>query len=144
MAGACGPGDMMHPMKWVLLVCLAACGPVAYVHQVTFTADDAVEAAHKEQAQKYSPYYWTRATLYLHMAREVAGHADFQGANKFGRLAAEAAQHAKDEGEIGQQDPSRLPYIHLDKSTTAPAKEPEPKTSEPGPAKALAPAKEDQ
>src|SRR5882724_10291904 len=99
---------MMRAMsRVVFLACLAACGPVAYVRQVTMTADSAVEDARAAKADKFSPYYWTRAINYLHMAREVAGHADFQGANKFGRLAAEAAVHAKEEAEIGAQDPSK-------------------------------------
>jgi hypothetical protein len=96
---------------WVLALALAAgCGPVAYVHQVTLSADDAVEAARRAEAEKYSPYWWTRATQYLHMAREVAAHADYQGANRFGRLAAEAAKKAQEEAEIGAEDPSKLPY----------------------------------
>ena len=111
----------MH--RVALLVCLIGCGPVAYVSQVTFKADSAIEEARAVQAEKFSPYWWTRAITYLHMAREVAGHADFQGANKFGRLAAEAAVEAKKEGEIGQSDPSKLPYIHLDESKLAPAKD---------------------
>ena len=59
----------------IALVVAAACGPVAYVHQVTMSADDAVEAARAAHAEKYSPYWWTRANEYLHMARVVAGHA---------------------------------------------------------------------
>jgi sRNA-binding protein len=127
---------MMRSMhRVVVLAMLVGCGPVAYVNQVTLTADSAVESARAANAEKWSPYYWTRAITYLHMAREVAGHADFQGANRFGRLAAEAAVHAKEEAEIGAQDPSKLPYIHLDveKDKPAPAKD----------APAVAPAKEE-
>ena len=83
----------------LVLVLLVGCGPVAYVGQVTLKADDAVEAARAAEADKYSPYYWTRATQYLHMAHDVAGHADYQGANRFGRLATEAAIKAKEEAE---------------------------------------------
>lgn len=87
---------MMLAMRGlVLYVVLGACGPIAYIGQVTIKADDAVEAARQAAADKYSPYWWTRATQYLHMAREVAGHADFQGANHFGRLATDAAEKAK-------------------------------------------------
>jgi hypothetical protein len=130
---------MMRAMRRVVfLACLGACGPVAYVHQVTMTADSAVEQARAAQAEKFSPYYWTRAINYLHMARVVAGHADFQGANRFGRLAAEAALHAKEEADIGAQDPSKLPYIHLEpvneKDKVAPAKDAPP---------AVAPAKDE-
>jgi sRNA-binding protein len=89
----------MIAMRWVLVALLAGCGPVAYVSQVTFDADNAVAAARASNAAKYSPYWWTRATQYLHMAREVAAHADFQGANHFGRLATEAAVNARAEAE---------------------------------------------
>ena len=102
---------------------VAACGPVAYIHQVTFDADGAVEAARRAHADKFSPYWWTRATLYLQMAHEVAGHADFQGANRFGRLAAEAARKAEQEAELGAQDPSKLPYLDLSAPAVAPAKD---------------------
>ena len=111
----------MHRAVAVLMFALCACGPIAYVHQVTLSADDAVEQARAAQAEKYSPYWWTRAITYLHMAREVAAHADYQGANRFGRLATEAALKAKEEGELGQTAPSKLPYIHLE--ATAPAKD---------------------
>lgn len=110
-------------------VVLAACGPVAYVGQVTLHADDAVEAARRAHADKLSPYWWTRASQYLHMAREVAGHADYQGANRFGRLAVEAADHAREEAELGAKDPSKLPYLDVHKpadptpAKTAPAKD---------------------
>jgi hypothetical protein len=115
----------------VAIALVASCGPVAYVQQVSLTADEAVERARQVYADKYSPYWWTRATQYLHMAREVAAHADYQGANRFGQLATEAAKHAEEEAEIGAKDPSKLPYRNLDK--VAPAKEEKP---------AVAPAKE--
>jgi hypothetical protein len=110
--------------SWVIALALAAgCGPVAYVQQVTVSADDAVESARRAHAEKYSPYWWTRATEYLRMAREVAGHADFQGANRFGRLAEQAAGKAREEAELGATDPSKLPYRDLSKLKLAPAKE---------------------
>ena len=123
----------------LLLVLVAACGPVAYVGQVTLKADDAVDAARQAEADKYSPYYWTRATQYLRMAREVAGHADYQGANRFGRLATEAAVKAKEEAEIAAKDPSKRPLE--DKPATgggklAPAKDPK---SDIAPAKDVTP-----
>jgi hypothetical protein len=116
---------IMHRVAVLVIALATACGPIAYVHQVTMTADDAVEQARAAQAEKWSPYYWTRAITYLHMAREVAAHADYQGANRFGRLATEAAIKAKEEGELGQTNPSKLPYLHLevDKDKVAPAKD---------------------
>jgi hypothetical protein len=77
---------MLGPMRVALLIALVACGPVVYVSEVTRNASDAVDAARAAHADKYSPYYWTRATEYLHEAREAA--------NRYGRLATEAANQA--------------------------------------------------
>ncbi|HEY1548248.1 MAG TPA: hypothetical protein VGG28_10525 [Kofleriaceae bacterium] len=108
-------------MKAWIFALLAACGPVAYVNQVTLKADDAVDDARAAGAEKSSPYYWTRATQYLRMAHEVAGRADFQGANRFGRLAEEAAIKAKAEAEAHRDSPTPAP---APTPTVAPAKDP--------------------
>ncbi len=109
----------------VLVLVLGACGPVAYVNQVTLKADDAVDDARAAGAEKSSPYYWTRATQYLRMAHEVAGRADFQGANRFGRLAEEAAIKAKAEAEARRNSPTPSPESPTPTPTTvAPAKDP--------------------
>jgi hypothetical protein len=89
------------------LAALAACGPIRYVGDVTRRASDAVEAARAAQAEKYAPYWWTRATQYLHKAREVAAHADFQGATRFGKLATDAANQAAADARVAASDPSR-------------------------------------
>jgi hypothetical protein len=85
-----------------------ACGPIEYINTVTRRADAAVEAAKAVQADKYSPYHYTRATQYLHKAREEAAHADFQAANRFGRLAADAADKAKEEALRRAKDPGAM------------------------------------
>ena len=123
MAGACVRGDMISPMRcWVLALALVAgCGPFAYVGQVPTDAARKVERARELNAAKYSPYWWTRATQYLHMAREVAAHADYQGATRFGRLASEAAEKAAEEAEAGARDPSK--QLAPAKDDVAPAKE---------------------
>ncbi len=107
----------MQPMRRSVLVvvltasCLTACGPIAYVTEVTRHASRAVDDARAAHADTLSPYYWTRAVTFLHMAREVAGHADFQGANRFGRLSSEAAEKATAEAEEFAKDPSKRPYL---------------------------------
>ncbi|MDB4958211.1 MAG: hypothetical protein JWO36_5780 [Myxococcales bacterium] len=136
-------GDMMLGMRrWLLALCMvgsAGCGPIAYVHGVTVNADNAIASARAAHADKYSPYYWTRATQYLHMAREVAAHADFQGATRFGRLATEAAKQAEEEAS----DPAKRPVNPTDgvapaKDAIAPVKDAEPAKA----SKDLAPAKD--
>jgi hypothetical protein len=117
--------------RWVLGMILAlmlgACGPVVYINEVTRNASDAVDVARTAQADKYAPYYWTRAVEYLRMARLDAEHADFQGANRFGRLAAEAATKAAADAEVAAKDPSKRPLEQAKplapaKGAVAPAK----------------------
>ena len=127
-------------MRWLLglfalAVTLAACGPIAYVNEVTRKASDSVDEAKSAQADKYSPYYWTRATQYLHQAMVLAAHADFQGANRFGRLANDAAKKATVEAREAAKDPSKRP-LEPDKQL-APAK-----GAEPEPPADVAPAKD--
>lgn len=101
---------------WLLAIVLAAgaCGPIVYVNEVTRRASTAVDEAKAAQADKYAPYYWTRAMQYLRQAKVLAAHADFQGANRFGRLASEAAEIAVTEAQLAAKDPSRRP-LELDK-----------------------------
>ena len=125
----------MPAVRWCIsgvmaLVLAAGCGPIAYVNQTTRAASTKVDRARELEAEKFSPYWYTRAITYLRMSREVAAHADFQGANKFGRLSAEAADKAAVEAEAAGRDPSKRPVNP---------------TAEPAPAKdkdAVAPAKE--
>jgi hypothetical protein len=150
MAAACGHGDKLMTMRRLGLVLaiatLGACGPIAYVNQVTRKASDSVEEARAAQADKYAPYYWTRATQYLHQAKVLAAHADFQAANRFGRLADEAGQQAVVEAKAAEKDPSKRP-LELQKQI-APAKGGEGEDNEPpakpvkAPKGGLAPAKD--
>jgi len=93
----------------LFVVIATACGPIAYVNEVTRRASTAVDAARAAQADKYAPYHWTRANQYLHHARVNAATSDWEGANKFGRLAAEAADQAVVEAQIAEKDPSKRP-----------------------------------
>lgn len=90
----------------MLLLLLAACGPIEYVNTVTRGADSAVDQARAANAAKWSPYHWTRAVEYLRQARVEAASADFQAANRFGRLAEEAAIQARDEAIRCAADPA--------------------------------------
>ncbi len=85
----------MRRVLVLLVAATAACGPIEYVNQVTRTAATSVDEARAVDAARYAPYWWTRAIEYLHQAREQAAHANFQAANRFGRLSTEAANQAK-------------------------------------------------
>ncbi|MFN0253622.1 MAG: DUF4398 domain-containing protein [Kofleriaceae bacterium] len=130
----------MSRVALLMVVALGAgaCGPIAYVNEVTRRASTSVEAAKAAQADKYAPYYWTRANQYLRQARVAAARADFQGANRFGRLASESGDKAVEESAIVQKDPSKGPIL-LETKDVAPAKTDAP----PAPAKdGVAPAKD--
>ncbi len=88
----------------------AACGPIGYVSNVR-GASTAVEEARAVNAAKYAPYEWTRAVEYLRQARAEAAYADFQAANRFGRLAEEAATKAKADAIRRAADPRLMDEI---------------------------------
>jgi len=100
-----------------LVLCLAlgigACGPIEYVNTVTRRADTAVEEARAANAAKWSPYWWTRAVEYLRQARVEAASADFQAANRFGRLSAEAAEKAREESLRRAGDPEAARELEI-------------------------------
>jgi hypothetical protein len=118
---------------------LAACGPIAYVNDVTRKASDAVDEARAAEADKYAPYYWTRAVEYLRQARTIAAYADYQAANRFGRLAAEAAELAVQEANEVKKDPSKRKGKEPD---IAPAKGKDADDEAPPLDKKIAPAKD--
>lgn len=113
----------MRRSSFVLCVALllAACGPIEYVNTVTRRADTAVAAARAANAAKWSPYWWTRAVEYLVQARVEAASADFQAANRFGRLSEEAAIKAREESLRRAADPDAARELEV---PTAPAKRP--------------------
>jgi hypothetical protein len=121
----------------------SACGPIAYVNEVTRRAQTSVDQARAAQADKYAPYYWTRANQYLHQARVAAARADFQGANRFGRLASEAGDKAVEESAIVQKDPSKGPII-IESKDVAPAKGETPVAPAKNDGGGVAPAKESE
>ena len=63
-------------MRVLVFLLVVGCGPIEYVNDVTRRASDRVEAAKAADADKYAPYYWTRAKEYLYKARERAAYAE--------------------------------------------------------------------
>lgn len=86
-------------MRFLALIALllpAACGPVSYINQVTRRASASVAAAKAAGAEKYAPYEYTSAVVYLHKAREEEGYAHHQAAVRFGQKAEEMGRRAKE------------------------------------------------
>ena len=84
----------------------AACGPIEYVNHTTLGATPKLDAARAADAEKWSPYWWTRAVQYLHKSKEEAAYAHFQAANRFGELSEEAADKAREEALRRAADPA--------------------------------------
>lgn len=124
MVAACGRGDKLarsQPMFRIFAPALraalgavlaagaiAACGSVRYADDVARAAH-AVDDARAAHADILAPYWWTRAVEYLHQAREVAAHADFAGARRFGRIAEDAAIRAATEARLTARSPAPRP-----------------------------------
>ncbi len=77
------------------LVAFCACGPVQSTSHL-LDAEVMIEAARTAQADKYAPYEWTAANLYIHKAREEVGYSDFEQAVDFAQKAAKFATQARD------------------------------------------------
>lgn len=90
---------VLRPTVSGLLGCLAllsACGPITYVHRVTFNGTGEVAQARVANAEKMAPYEYTAASAYLLRAQELAGYARFQDANDFAQKARGHAKKAVD------------------------------------------------
>lgn len=74
---------------------LTACGPIQST-AFLLDADVALEAARTAGAEKYAPYEFTSARLYLLKAREEVGYSDFQVAVDFAKKASQFANEAKE------------------------------------------------
>ena len=86
-------GTTLALSAWVAAL---GCGPIEYMSQVTRKAATAVEAARQVGAERLAPYEYTGAVEYLHKAREVASHAQYQIAIEYGRRSEELAAKARD------------------------------------------------
>jgi Domain of unknown function (DUF4398) len=100
---------LLVPLASLALAAAAGCGPIRYVSGVTGDASEAVDEARAAKAEALAPYWFTRAVEYLQRARYEAAEADWQAANRFGRLALAAAETALTEAATAAADPERAP-----------------------------------
>lgn len=84
----------------LLLLCGAAalggCGPLRSTAFI-LDAEVQIEAARTAGAEKYAPYQFTLAQLYIRKAREVVGFSDYEVGVGFAERASEQARKAKEE-----------------------------------------------
>ena len=76
------------------LLALNGCGPFLSTRDL-LDAEVQIEAARTAGAEKLAPYELTAAKLYLHKAREVVGHSDYEAGVAFAGKASKYAREAK-------------------------------------------------
>jgi hypothetical protein len=86
----------------VLFLCISAilgtataCGPIQSTAYL-IDADVQLEAARTANAEKYAPYEWTSANLYLHKARQQVGYSEYGVAVDFAGKASKFANEARE------------------------------------------------
>ncbi len=124
---------------------LAGCGPIESV-AVIDDAQVALTGAKAANGDRYAPYEYTSAELYLDKAREERGHAEYQQAIGYARQAREMAREAESKSMKATQqqgdDASHgalVPYQGSDASPPPPP--PPPTTSSPDSESQTAPVK---
>jgi len=83
----------------VALGALLGCGPVQSTAYL-LDAEAQLESARSAGAEKYAPYEWTAAQLYLHKAREEVGKSAYQEAIDFADKASKYASRARAAAQI--------------------------------------------
>ena len=86
---------MRRALVIALLCSLSACGPVIATSNIV-AADAALEEARLLNAQRFAPYWYSSAELFLQKAREYDGHSEYQFASEFAGLALIRASKALD------------------------------------------------
>lgn len=59
-------------------------------------ANTQIAAARTASAEKYAPYEWTSANLYLHQARLLVGYSEYEAAVNFAGKASKFASEARE------------------------------------------------
>lgn len=77
-----------------LLFILFSCGPIQTTQSI-IRAEEAVRTAKLMDAPQYAPYEWTKAKLYLDMAKEKQGFSEFEASVVFAEQALSEAENAK-------------------------------------------------
>lgn len=79
----------------VAAVVVSGCGPIQSTSYL-LDAEVAIQSAKTAGADKYAPYEYTSALLYIHKAREEVGYSDFEVAVNFAQKASRYANEARE------------------------------------------------
>ena len=97
----------MYPKHLALgLLPLLGCGPLTYVRDTSPRTAAALNQAKADQADRYAPYEYTKASLYYDKARDEAGHAYYQNAVDWGRRSQDCSRRASALARAAQAQPA--------------------------------------
>lgn len=102
-AGPCPMTRLFVALSAVAAVMLSGCGPIQSTAYL-LDAEVALESAQTAGADKYAPYEFTSAQLYIHKAREEVGYSDFEVAVDFAQKAARFANEAREKAMAQARD----------------------------------------
>ena len=88
------PGRALALMLALLALTLGACGPIDAASAIA-DAKVAIEMARVSEAERYSPYSFTLARLYLRKAKEEQHYSCFEAAIDLAVRARKAAEEAR-------------------------------------------------
>lgn len=117
-------GSVRRP-PWLLGLLLGAvigsagCGAVSASTALAEASRDLREAQ-AQQADKYAPYYYTRAESHLQKAKELNGMGQFQVAAEYARVSGEAANKSLEVGKVNKEQAGRRDKFAPKKGSDAP------------------------
>ena len=103
---------------------LSGCGPLRSTAYI-LDAEVQIEAARTAGAEKYSPYQYTLAQLYIKKAREVVGFSDYEVGVGFAQNASESARAAKEESMAAAAKTDVAPSFNTAPAEGAPPDRPQ-------------------
>ena len=83
-------------MKWfiLLLLGLAACGPIQTTQGI-IGAQNSLKQTRLQHSYTYAPYEYTKARLFIRMAKQTEGRSQFQAATRYSRKSKKYADQAR-------------------------------------------------
>ena len=98
---------MRFPLILSALLAFSGCGPLITTSNI-IQADAVLEEASILGAERFAPYWYHSAEIYLAKARELDGHSEYQFATEYAGLALVRARKAlkKTKKSLGKRAPS--------------------------------------
>lgn len=78
----------------LLFLVLVACGPIQTTQGI-IGGQNSLKQTQLQHSYTYAPYEYTKARLYLNMAKQLEGHSDFEAATRYANNAKRYSDNAR-------------------------------------------------